>query len=110
MNEHDESEETASWSSVREFQIDVIAWLMILPAALTDFLPHARETGSSLPQRRRLSYLLNPWSNLRFCHALSPGPMGYVPPACCLHTDGPVRPRQCSHPLLPLRAANGRAT
>lgn len=45
MNEHDGSE-TALRVSVSEFQIDPIAWIVILPAALTDFLPHARETGS----------------------------------------------------------------
>ena len=32
-----------------------------------------------------------------FNHSISPGPMGHVHPACCLHTDGPVRPRPIPH-------------
>jgi hypothetical protein len=97
MNENDESVGRASRGIVIEFQIDPIAWIVILPAALTDFLPHARETGSFLPQRRRLFCLDIPRSVRRCSRAISPGPMGHVHPACCLNTNGPVAPRQCSY-------------
>jgi hypothetical protein len=42
--------------SGRHFVINQITWLIVLPAALfmANFLPHARETGSLLPQRRWL--------------------------------------------------------
>jgi hypothetical protein len=101
MNEDDESEATARWGSVREFQIDPIT--VILPAALPDFLPHARETGSILPQRRWLFRSINPTCVRRFSHAISPGPAGPVHPTCCLNTDGPVWPRQLSQGKPPLR-------
>lgn len=40
----------------RDFEINQLTWLIILPAALAlaNFLPHARETGSLEPQRRWL--------------------------------------------------------
>jgi hypothetical protein len=68
-----------------------------LPAALTDFLPHAREMGSFLPQRRWLFCLFILALVCRISRVISPGPMGLVHPACCLITDGPVGPRQLSH-------------
>jgi hypothetical protein len=39
-----------------DFMMNQVTWLVILPAALAlaNFLPHARETGSLLPQRRWL--------------------------------------------------------
>jgi hypothetical protein len=42
--------------SGRDFEINQLTWLLILPAALAlaNFLPHARETGSLAPQRRWL--------------------------------------------------------
>lgn len=42
--------------SGRDFVINQLTWLVILPAALAlaNFLPHARETGSLEPQRRWL--------------------------------------------------------
>lgn len=42
--------------SGRDFEINQLTWLVILPAALAlaNFLPHARETGSLEPQRRWL--------------------------------------------------------
>ena len=42
--------------SGRDFEINQLTWLIILPAALAlaNFLPHARETGSLEPQRRWL--------------------------------------------------------
>lgn len=106
MNAHDESKATRRWGCLREFQIDSIT--LILPAALTDFLPHARETGSFLPQRRWLSYFAILWCARRFSYAISPGPMGHVHPACCLHTNGPVRPRQLSQPALGARGTTGK--
>jgi hypothetical protein len=42
--------------SGRDFEINQLTWLVILPAALAlaNFLPHAGETGSLVPQRRWL--------------------------------------------------------
>ena len=96
MNEHDESERSAppvfsgpapALSDVNDMTSD-LQRLAVLPAALilANFLPHARETESMPPKRRRLPPHSFPSTN-------SPGPTGHVYRACCLNTDGPVGPR-----------------